>query len=491
MSPSGNRTHSIQEETGRSPQSKGTNPSSSVKKGSQSAAGSDDVPVSGNDTLGSLKAHQPEGAVPPAASATNVGISNLIESDDTALHNINPSSTHGMTQPAAAAFLYWNQKERRFFPGNHDESHDLNLDVAYSRTNASANLIDRDSSFGHTIKGAASPGTNGNLWPYQSSRDTNHTTHLLNTATFKAHNPSSSEARSSSDSIRYWTEEEHGKFMEALSKYGPSLSRKNYDCKAIANYVGTRTRKQVRSHLQKHLLKVRTARLHESRAMLGLSDFHVTHPHHGSSSMISTHEERNLQGSNSRHTLGSSSRHHLRTTSPDRASAHDRTRIPFGDYVDHKLAAFVVPNHGSGNAHSHPHHLSHGTGGEGDGLLGGHSMGHSSGSTPGPLGTGDVDIGHHGNFMYNQHRPSSPTSNFYPFISYDDDVVGVNRQMLGHGSTGQHHMNMLGTYEEHMQQYALGGHHADPLHSYSSVGEDQPAGSTATGLDAFDVHDTS
>jgi len=46
-----------------------------------------------------------------------------------------------------------------------------------------------------------------------------------------------------------WKPEEHHKFLEALELHG----EKNLD--AIASYIGTRSKVQVRSHLQKHKLK--------------------------------------------------------------------------------------------------------------------------------------------------------------------------------------------------------------------------------------------
>eukprot|EP00324_Dicrateria_rotunda_P000620 CAMPEP_0206168660 /NCGR_PEP_ID=MMETSP1474-20131121/32947_1 /ASSEMBLY_ACC=CAM_ASM_001110 /TAXON_ID=97495 /ORGANISM="Imantonia sp., Strain RCC918" /LENGTH=163 /DNA_ID=CAMNT_0053574181 /DNA_START=11 /DNA_END=499 /DNA_ORIENTATION=+ len=49
---------------------------------------------------------------------------------------------------------------------------------------------------------------------------------------------------------RYWTDEEHGLFLEALSLYGPK------DVKSIAAHVGTRNSTQVRTHSQKYFLRL-------------------------------------------------------------------------------------------------------------------------------------------------------------------------------------------------------------------------------------------
>eukprot|EP00287_Rhodomonas_sp_CCMP768_P025247 CAMPEP_0202852942 /NCGR_PEP_ID=MMETSP1389-20130828/90227_1 /ASSEMBLY_ACC=CAM_ASM_000865 /TAXON_ID=302021 /ORGANISM="Rhodomonas sp., Strain CCMP768" /LENGTH=409 /DNA_ID=CAMNT_0049531477 /DNA_START=181 /DNA_END=1412 /DNA_ORIENTATION=+ len=49
---------------------------------------------------------------------------------------------------------------------------------------------------------------------------------------------------------RYWTDDEHERFLDALEKFG------HKDVKAIANYVGTRNATQVRSHAQKYFMKL-------------------------------------------------------------------------------------------------------------------------------------------------------------------------------------------------------------------------------------------
>jgi len=49
---------------------------------------------------------------------------------------------------------------------------------------------------------------------------------------------------------RYWTPEEHNRFLEALKLYGPK------DVKGISNHVGSRNPTQVRTHAQKYFLKL-------------------------------------------------------------------------------------------------------------------------------------------------------------------------------------------------------------------------------------------
>eukprot|EP00793_Prasinoderma_coloniale_P006146 PRCOL_00004621-RA len=48
--------------------------------------------------------------------------------------------------------------------------------------------------------------------------------------------------------VKYWTDAEHELFLEAYEKYGKDLPR-------IAEHVGTRTSAQVRSHMQKWLIR--------------------------------------------------------------------------------------------------------------------------------------------------------------------------------------------------------------------------------------------
>ncbi|GJQ09429.1 hypothetical protein GpartN1_g1220.t1 [Galdieria partita] len=58
---------------------------------------------------------------------------------------------------------------------------------------------------------------------------------------------------------RYWSSQEHERFLEALEKFGQQ------NLKAVASYVGTRTAVQCRTHLQKYLLRLER----ESQRSLG------------------------------------------------------------------------------------------------------------------------------------------------------------------------------------------------------------------------------
>uniref|UniRef100_A0A7S2ZC08 HTH myb-type domain-containing protein n=1 Tax=Rhodosorus marinus TaxID=101924 RepID=A0A7S2ZC08_9RHOD len=52
---------------------------------------------------------------------------------------------------------------------------------------------------------------------------------------------------------RYWTRDEHERFLSAVELYG------SRDVRSIADYVGTRNPTQVRTHAQKYFMKVAKA----------------------------------------------------------------------------------------------------------------------------------------------------------------------------------------------------------------------------------------
>ena len=60
----------------------------------------------------------------------------------------------------------------------------------------------------------------------------------------------SDKDKGSKKQSRYWTQEEHKLFLEAIEKFGKK------DVKAIAKYVGTRNATQVRTHAQKYDAKI-------------------------------------------------------------------------------------------------------------------------------------------------------------------------------------------------------------------------------------------
>jgi len=63
---------------------------------------------------------------------------------------------------------------------------------------------------------------------------------------------------SAPSSGRYWSEEEHTRFVEGIRRYGA------HDHKAIAAFVGTRSSVQVRSHGQKFFKKLNKGKIGES-----------------------------------------------------------------------------------------------------------------------------------------------------------------------------------------------------------------------------------
>ena len=60
--------------------------------------------------------------------------------------------------------------------------------------------------------------------------------------------------------MRYekWTKKEHAKLMEALELYGNAWS-------LVQKHLGTRTREQIRSHVQKYFLRVKKEKIKEDR----------------------------------------------------------------------------------------------------------------------------------------------------------------------------------------------------------------------------------
>lgn len=72
----------------------------------------------------------------------------------------------------------------------------------------------------------------------------------------EAYDLNQEEGRSSSSKgqSRYWTEEEHQRFLDAIQNYG------HKDVKAIASVVGTRSATQVRTHAQKYFIKLARSR---------------------------------------------------------------------------------------------------------------------------------------------------------------------------------------------------------------------------------------
>lgn len=59
---------------------------------------------------------------------------------------------------------------------------------------------------------------------------------------------------------RYWLQEEHDRFLEALQKHGPKAM------KAISDHVATRTPVQVRTHAQKYFQRLARISASESNA---------------------------------------------------------------------------------------------------------------------------------------------------------------------------------------------------------------------------------
>ena len=74
-------------------------------------------------------------------------------------------------------------------------------------------------------------------------------THAEKSGTAHAAGPAAAPMMEAKQS-RYWTQAEHERFLQARVKFG----EKNYVC--IADYVGTRSAKQVRTHAQKYVKRL-------------------------------------------------------------------------------------------------------------------------------------------------------------------------------------------------------------------------------------------
>mmetsp|Transcript_11110 Transcript_11110/g.34062 ORF Transcript_11110/g.34062 Transcript_11110/m.34062 type:complete len:286 (+) Transcript_11110:433-1290(+) len=71
------------------------------------------------------------------------------------------------------------------------------------------------------------------------------------------------ERQSSKTPKRYWGADEHQRFLEGLQRYGKDMN-------AVARHVGTRSATQVRTHAQKHFLRM--AKLRKGHKMRSMSE---------------------------------------------------------------------------------------------------------------------------------------------------------------------------------------------------------------------------
>lgn len=99
--------------------------------------------------------------------------------------------------------------------------------------------------------------------PASSSRTSNHlrqstdappTANVPSTAVHVSQSPQVNDDAQKKASSRYWTPEEHARFLEGLELFGQK------DIKAISRHVGTRSATQVRTHAQKYYLRIERER---------------------------------------------------------------------------------------------------------------------------------------------------------------------------------------------------------------------------------------
>lgn len=74
--------------------------------------------------------------------------------------------------------------------------------------------------------------------------------HLKNLQTYTKELEAKRERLKQVKQSRYWTQEEHQKFLVAIEMYGKK------DLKSIAQHVGSRSIAQVRTHAQKYFAKI-------------------------------------------------------------------------------------------------------------------------------------------------------------------------------------------------------------------------------------------
>ncbi len=68
--------------------------------------------------------------------------------------------------------------------------------------------------------------------------------------------------------VRYWTAEEHAKFLELVHDPACRTEDGRYNVSLMSQRIGTRDNKQVRSHLQKYLIKMQHQQLRRSAQQL-------------------------------------------------------------------------------------------------------------------------------------------------------------------------------------------------------------------------------
>jgi SHAQKYF class myb-like DNA-binding protein len=117
---------------------------------------------------------------------------------------------------------------------------------------------------------------------------------------------------------RYWTEEEHQRFLDAVKIYGA------HDHKAIATKVGTRTSSQVRSHSQKFFKKLEA---HKGAGLPSMNRKKKHEQNHAGLNIIQEHHHSgsavggSSTGNNHNHNNGGSGSNGA--TSTQRSNSHD------------------------------------------------------------------------------------------------------------------------------------------------------------------------
>lgn len=124
---------------------------------------------------------------------------------------------------------------------------------------------------------------------------------------------------------RYWTAEEHQRFLEAIKKYGDK------DVKAIAAYVGSRSATQVRTHGQKYNLRLEREKRKKEEEARAVAE--VANGSSQSEKTKSNLSKRKNQNMKRRKSLGDSPQNIMKDVS------HTRTPPVIPHFIQQQIAA--------------------------------------------------------------------------------------------------------------------------------------------------------
>lgn len=171
-----------------------------------------------------------------------------------------------------------------------------------------------------------------------------------------AHQPQPPEEQKKASS-RYWTADEHTRFLEGLEMYGQK------DIKAISRHVGTRSATQVRTHAQKYYLRIERERAkaeQEGKPPPVVPGSNMNHDHkvvngkHSSSGtsslLINTPQGKRTQKGSSKHVLNGT--HENAVCEAEGAAATREESVGKHEDGERQFGNGVADNEGSSNSQS-------------------------------------------------------------------------------------------------------------------------------------------